>query len=185
MIQEMKNSEIRDSGVMYSSTLQQIRQLYNISPEKAGEFAISAIELLLTGEISSDDAMIEVMLTPINVINKRTQHNYDMTCERNKKSQYEEGKFELIAELANQGKTQTAIAKELGVSQQTISKRIKIIKTEYPQLLLQPKNIKINKNGCKKVQDEVQLQPKNSCTTVVQEKNGCNVVVDGSKSFEF
>ena len=75
MINEMKNTEIRDSGVMYSSTLQQIRQLYNISPEKAGEFAISAIELLLTGEISSDDAMIEVMLTPINVINKRTQHN--------------------------------------------------------------------------------------------------------------
>lgn len=185
MIKEMKDTEIRDSGVMYSSTLQQIRQLYNISPEKAGEFAISAIELLLTGEISSDDAMIEVMLTPINVINKRTQHNYDMTCERNKKNQYEEGKFELIAELVNQGKTQTAIAKELGVSQQTISKRIKIIKTEYPQLLLQPKNKKTDKNGCKKVQDTLQLQLKNGCTTGVQQKNGCNVVVDGSKDFEF
>lgn len=185
MIQEMKNSEIRDSGVMYSSTLQQIRQLYNISPEKAGEFAISAIELLLTGEISSDDAMIEVMLTPINVINKRTQHNYDMTCERNKKSQYEDGKFELIAELINQGKTQTAVAKELGVSQQTVSKRLKIIKNEYPQLLLQPKNKEINKNGCKKIQDVVKVQPNFSCTTVVQEKNGSKEVVESSKIFEF
>ena len=185
MINEMKNTEIRDSGVMYSSTLQQIRQLYNISPEKAGEFAISAIELLLTGEISSDDAMIEVMLTPINVINKRTQHNYDITCERNKKSQYEEGKFELIAELANQGKTQTAIAKELGVSQQTVSKRLKIIKNDYPQLLLQPKSKEVNKNGCKKVQDVVQLQPNFDCTTVVQEENGCKEVVESSKNFDF
>lgn len=185
MIQEMKNSEIRDSGVMYSSTLQQIRQLYNISPEKAGEFAISAIELLLTGEISSDDAMIEVMLTPINIINKRTQHNYDMTCERNKKNQYEDGKFELIAELINQGKTQTAIAKELGVSQQTISKRLKIIKNDYPQLLLQPKNKEINKNGCKKVQDIIKVQPNFSCTTVVQEEKGSKEVVESSKIFEF
>ena len=72
MISKMKNTEIRDSGVMYSSTLQQIRQLYNISPEKAGEFAISAIESALTGEISSDDSIIKVMLNSINVINKET-----------------------------------------------------------------------------------------------------------------
>ena len=63
MIYKMKNSEIRDNGIIYSNTLQWIRQLYSISPEKAGEFAISAIESALTGEISSDDAMIKVALT--------------------------------------------------------------------------------------------------------------------------
>ena len=63
MISQMKNTEIKDSGIIKSSVLQYIRQLYNINPEKAGEFAISAIELVLTGEISSDDAIIKVMLT--------------------------------------------------------------------------------------------------------------------------
>ena len=91
MIEVMKDTEIRDSGIIYSSTLQQIKQLHSIDPVKAGEFAISAIELLLTGEISSDDAMIKIMLIPANVISKKNQYNYDMTCERNKKSQYEDG----------------------------------------------------------------------------------------------
>ena len=59
----MKNSEIRDSGIISSNILQWIRQLYSISPEKAGEFAISAIESSLTGEISSNDAMIKLVLT--------------------------------------------------------------------------------------------------------------------------
>lgn len=63
MIYKMKNSEIRDSGIIYSNTLQWIRQLYSIRPEKAGEFAISAIESILTGEISSNDAMIKLVLT--------------------------------------------------------------------------------------------------------------------------
>ena len=62
MIYQMKNSEIRDSGIIKSSVLQYIRQLYKVNPEKAGEFAISAIELALTGEISSHDAMIKVVL---------------------------------------------------------------------------------------------------------------------------
>lgn len=66
MIYKMKNSEIRDNGIISSNMLQWIRQLYSISPEKAGEFAISAIESALTGEISSDDAIIKVMLISMN-----------------------------------------------------------------------------------------------------------------------
>ena len=63
MISQMKNSEIKDSGIIKSSVFQYIKQLYKINPEKAGEFAISAIELALTGEISSNDAVIKVALT--------------------------------------------------------------------------------------------------------------------------
>ena len=63
MISQMKNSEIKDSGIIKSSVLQYIRQLYKINLKKAGEFAISAIELALTGEISSHDAVIKVALT--------------------------------------------------------------------------------------------------------------------------
>lgn len=63
MISQMKNSEIKNSGIIKLSVLQYIKQLYKINPEKAGEFAISAIELALTGEISSDDVMIKFVLT--------------------------------------------------------------------------------------------------------------------------
>ena len=42
-----------------------------MDPEKAGELAISAIELVLTGDVSSDDAMIDLFLEPIKVINER------------------------------------------------------------------------------------------------------------------
>ena len=60
-----------------------------------------------------------------------------------------------------------------------------MIKNDYPQLLLQPKNKEVNKNGSKKVQDVVQLQPNFGCTTVVQEENGCKEVVESSKNFDF
>ena len=49
-----------------------------MDPEKAGELAISAIELVLTGDVSSDDAMIDLFLEPIKVINERNQHNYEV-----------------------------------------------------------------------------------------------------------
>lgn len=52
-----------DSGVIYSWQFEQIKKLYKINPEQAGELAISAIELALTGKISSDDYMIDILLT--------------------------------------------------------------------------------------------------------------------------
>ena len=62
MINGFKESKVSDSAVVYSSTLSQIKKLYEKNPVMAGELAISAIELALTGEISSDDYMIEIML---------------------------------------------------------------------------------------------------------------------------
>ena len=65
MIELFKETEMRNSGVIYNSTFEQIKQLYEVDPEKAGELAISAIELVLTGEVSSDDMMVSMLLTPI------------------------------------------------------------------------------------------------------------------------
>ena len=62
MIQEFNQVEIQKSGVIYNSVLEQIKRMYLVDPEQAGELAISAIELVLTGQISSDDIMIDMLL---------------------------------------------------------------------------------------------------------------------------
>jgi hypothetical protein len=49
MIEMFNEVEMRDSGIIYNSVLEQIRKLYAVDPERAGELAISAIELTLTG----------------------------------------------------------------------------------------------------------------------------------------
>lgn len=49
MINQFNDVEARNSGIIYKSTLEQIKKLYAVDPEQAGELAIAAIELVLTG----------------------------------------------------------------------------------------------------------------------------------------
>ena len=69
MINQFNDVEARNSGIIYKSTLEQIKKLYAVDPEQAGELAIAAIELVLTGQISTDDVMIDMMLTTTKAIN--------------------------------------------------------------------------------------------------------------------
>ena len=59
----------------------QIKKLYEADPERAGELAISVIEFILTGEISSDDMMIDLLLEPIKKITENNQVKYDTKVE--------------------------------------------------------------------------------------------------------
>ena len=68
MIEMFKENEMRPSGLVFSSVLEQIKELHQYDPEQAGELAISAIELILTGDISSDDVNIKIMLAPLRKI---------------------------------------------------------------------------------------------------------------------
>jgi DNA-directed RNA polymerase specialized sigma subunit len=158
MITEFKENEARKSGIMYRSTLTQIKQLYEVDPIQAGEFAISAIELLLTGEISSDDAMINVILAQNKEINEKNANGYDLKVEQAKQRKIIDQKLEEIANLFMSKKTQKEIAVKLGLSQQTVSNRIALIRKEYPELLQE-------KNACTSNSEFVQVG-----TNVVQEK---------------
>lgn len=135
MINSFKDNEARDSGVIYKSTFEQIKKLYTLNPAQAGELAISAIELLLTGDISSDDIYISLMLEDRREVNKRNQEKYDKRVEANKESKKQEMKLEEIAALHKQKMTQSAIGKRIGITQGAVSKRLTIIKTEFPELL--------------------------------------------------
>lgn len=135
MIEQFKELETRNSGVVYKSTLDQIKKLYEADPDLAGELAISAIELVLCGEISSDDMMIGILLEPARAVNKNNQDKYDSKVEAAKMKKMVEMRLDKIAELVNSGKKQREIGEALGMSQQTVSYRISLIKTKYPELL--------------------------------------------------
>lgn len=135
MINSFNEKECRESGVIYNSTFEQIKQLYSINPQQAGELAISAIELVLTGEISSDDNYIKLMLENMKAINKKAQQRYDAIQKSKKLEKKSELDLEFIADMLKQKYTQKQIAEAIGISQQAVSKRVATIRSEYPELL--------------------------------------------------
>ena len=46
MIEMFNEVDVRGSGVIYASTFEQIKKMYAVDKEKAGELAISAIEMV-------------------------------------------------------------------------------------------------------------------------------------------
>ena len=135
MVKEFKDSQVRKSGVIYESTWEQIKKLYSQNPEMAGELAISVIEQTLTGDISSTDFMIQIVCEGLKPINQNAQQKYDNRVKSNKEHKRETQQLDKIVELIDRGKTQEEIGKILGISRQTVSNRIKIIREEYPELI--------------------------------------------------
>ena len=172
MIEMFKENEMRNSGVVYNSVFEQIKQLYEVDPEKAGELAISAIELVLTGDISSDDMMINMLLTPIKKINENNQIKYDNKVENQRQKKLIEMKLDKIADLANRGYKQRQIGEKLNLSQQMVSYRMNVIKQNYPELLKIDDTNKIQ-NSTNKIQntkDEIFVEA-NEETEVVYTKD--------------
>lgn len=148
MINEFKYPVIRDSGIIYNSTFEQIKQLYEVDPEMAGELAISAIELMLTGSVSSDNMMVGVMLEPMKKIGERNAARYDAKVEGTKQKKIREMRLQEIADLVIAGRKQREIGERLGLSQQNVSYRVNLIKTQYPELLQtdEPEESSTNEN---------------------------------------
>lgn len=135
MIEQFKDNEIRRSGLIYDSVFEQIKQLYAVDPEQAGELAISAIELVLTEDISTDDYMIGMMLTPLKKMNEINVDRYNTKVENQRQKKIQEMKLDKIAELVAAGFKQREIGERLGLSQQIVSYRVGLIKKNYPELL--------------------------------------------------
>lgn len=135
MIENFNDVEIRGTGLVLSSMFEQIKKMYAVDPEMAGELAISAIELVLTGQISSNDAMIDMLLAPAKVINDNNVQKYEAKKEGNKSKKIKDMRLDSIAELYKLGLTQKEIAEKMGLTQQTVSYRLGLIKTNYQELL--------------------------------------------------
>ena len=120
MIEYFNDVEVRSSGVIMSSVFDQIKKMHAMDPEMAGELAISAIELVLTGQISSDDAMIDMLLAPAKVINDHNVQRYETRKEGSKNKKIKDMKLDEIAEMLQKGMKQKEIAERLHISQQTV-----------------------------------------------------------------
>ena len=154
MIEQFKDFETRDSGIMYNSTLDQIKMLHAMDPVKAGELAISAIELLMCGDISSDDPMIRVMLMPTKAIRDKDKKKHDIKVENSKNKRIADLKLDVIADLTRKGLRQRQIAERLGLTQQTVSNRLGTIRTEFPYLL-QDEELVLQENACKNTSNDL------------------------------
>lgn len=173
MIEMFNDVEVRNTGLIYSSTFEQIKKMYAVDPEKAGELAISAIELVLTGQISSDDIMVDMLLAPAKAINDNNVAKYESKVENSRQKKIREMKLAEIAEMYQKGFKQREIAERLHLSQQIVSYRIGVIKTTYPDLL-QPEvtqtaqiNSDVYKNT-KDLQKNLQTEYKNTNDTKKQ-----------------
>ena len=136
MIEKFKENEARKSALIYLSNFEQVKELYEDDKEMAGELAISILEMALTGEISSNNKIIKLMLKNFEVSAEKNKQKYEAK-ERNTKQENAE-KYNLyeIAEMLNEGKTQAEIADTLGISRQTVNRRLnEMIRVNYPELL--------------------------------------------------
>jgi DNA-binding XRE family transcriptional regulator len=146
--------------------------LYTDNPEMAGELAISAIELVLTGDMSTNNTMIKALLASSKRITEVEKEKYDKSVELKRNKAITDGKLDIVAEMTCAGYSQKQIGERLGISQQSVSKKLGLIRTTYPELL----------NGCTTVvQPSTTVQSSTgvyNCTEVVQ---GCTTVVEGRK----
>ena len=136
MIEYFNEVPVRQSGIIYNSMFDQIKKMYEVDPDTAGELAISVIELVLTGQISSDNPMIDMMLTPARVINENNVQKYEVKKESARAKKIKDMKLQEIADMFfKQGRKQKEIAERLGLTQQTVSYRLSAIRTTYPELM--------------------------------------------------
>ena len=135
MIKEFKETPVRDTGVINRGMFEEIKKLYNINKEQAGELAISIVELVLTGDYSSDDMIIDLLLTNHKIITEKNQEKYDAKVESQQQNQIIKLKLKEIAEMLKQGYSQIAIARKIEETPQTVNYRVKILNQKYPWLL--------------------------------------------------
>ena len=134
MITDFNLDTCRDSAVIYSSVLEQVKMVYDSDPTLAGELAIAAIQTVICGESKSDNGMVNAMLTPLKQASDKNFQRYKRTCESKRAAKIKDLRLDEIAELKNEGKTTREIEEELGIPKSTVSYRIGIIEADYPEL---------------------------------------------------
>ena len=136
MIEKFKENEARETAIIYLSNFEQVKELYEDDKEMAGELAISIMEMALTGEISSNNKIIRLMLKNFEVSAENNKQKYEARKRNTKQEKAEKYKLYEIAEMLNEGKTQAEIADVLGISRQTVNRRLnEMIRVNYPELL--------------------------------------------------
>lgn len=135
MIKEFKGRPIREGGGIYRSYYEKAKMLYEQDPMKGGELAMSILEQLITGQISTDDVMIKIAMTEIIQTSDKKADEWDKKMEAQRQARIEKMSLDKIAQLYTQGRTQREIGSIIGVTQQVVSNRLQTIRKDFPELL--------------------------------------------------
>ena len=146
MIKEFNNVECRESAIIYQSNFEQIKKLFAQDPQMAGELAIALCEVALTGQHSSDNYIVDIMLENFKVVSSKNKTKYDKTLDVKRQKKILDQQLDKIADLLDKGLTQTKIAAKLGTTKQTINNRVKLIRAEFPELLSSKNCLTLDKN---------------------------------------
>lgn len=129
-------NNVRITGVIRNGMYNQIKELQKTDPILAGELAISYFEQILTGEVESKNPVIQALVSGFEPIVKNDQKKYDKKVESAQEKRIEKLQLREIAGfLAAGNMTYEQIGKRLGVQKSAVSKRIKILKEEFPFLM--------------------------------------------------
>lgn len=137
MITDFNLESCRESAIIYSSVLEQIEMLYEDDRELAGELAIAAIQTVLSGETTTDNKMIQVMLAMLTQSAHKNAEKYEKKMASKRASKIRELQLDDIAELASEGLSTREIGEQLNTPKSTIAYRLGVIKEDYPELLSQ------------------------------------------------
>lgn len=140
MIKQLNENIICSTGVVYQANYEQVILAFKQNPELAGELSTSILELIFTGQSSSDNLMVQLALKNFAAVSEKNREKYERrvaATERKKEttSKNREKRLVDVADLYNEGLNQKQIAEKLGLSETTISKDMTLIRAEYPQLI--------------------------------------------------
>lgn len=135
MIKFKDDLVINSTGIVYDTMLKTAKDIYAFNPELAGEYALSALEMVLSGDCSTDNEMLRAMFNVIKPFADRNIAKLEAKKEQQNNAKIEKMKLKEIAELYENGFNYQEIAKSIGITRQTVSNRIKIIQAEFPELL--------------------------------------------------
>ena len=140
MIKEFNEIDVRPSGIVYQSSLEQVKKLYFRDPMRAGELAIMILEVTLTGQHSSNDVDLDIMVETSKAVAAKDKQRYEDKTAAKETKQISDLKLDIIADLINQGYSQVKVGEVIGEKKQTVNYRLSVIRSKYPHLLNESKS---------------------------------------------
>lgn len=130
------------SFVFYESYYEKYIAIAEDNPQMAVELLDAIIQNGLFGNYECEEEYepyIKAMMSEVVIQQSKNKEKYDKKVAANRESTIENDKLRLIAQMYVDGETQDSIAREVGVYQSTISRRLSKIKTDYPELIEEAK----------------------------------------------
>lgn len=136
MIVDFNLDDCRDSAVLYKTMYKLVSRKYKKGHyEEAAELALAFFQVSLLGDTTTDDEDIQDLCEPYLATARKNRERYDNKVENDKARKIEDMRLDEIAEYVNNGFTLREIEENTGIPKSTVSYRIGVIKSNYPELL--------------------------------------------------